>query len=109
MNALTPDEIKALRAKTLPRAKEFWAIADAVAAEFGVRTSQITSTQRGNETVCEARAWICRIAHGRGYSLPAIGRYLHRDHTSVLHAIRQTERDDRLVFRSVRGAGMVSN
>ena len=104
MNALTPDEIKALRAKTLPRAKEFWALAEAVAAEFGVTTSQITSVKRGSETVCAARGWICRIAHGRGYSLPAIGRYLHRDHTTVLHAIRQTETRGKLVFKSVRGA-----
>ena len=28
---------------------------------------------------------------GRGLSLPTIGRLLHRDHTTILHGLRQAE------------------
>lgn len=30
-------------------------------------------------------------AHREGYSMPEIGRFLNRDHTTVLHGIRQAE------------------
>ena len=46
---------------------------------------------------CRARplVWlrfaIMEQMRARGLSLPAIGRLLHRDHTTVLHGLRQAE------------------
>lgn len=37
---------------------------------------------------CRVRELVCYIAHRQGMSLPQIGRALHRDHTTILSAVR---------------------
>lgn len=48
---------------------------------------QLRSSCRDTDTV-KIRWQIAVEARKRGYSYPAIGRALNRDHTSILHAVR---------------------
>jgi chromosomal replication initiation ATPase DnaA len=92
VSVLTPDEIKAMRQRSIYRgAVEFWAVAHAVCDEYGVKVSAMSAPTRGNALICEARDMLCLIAHGRGYSQPQIGRWLGRDHSSVGAAIDRAE------------------
>ena len=66
-----------------------------VACWHGLPVSAVTGPTRGSNRVCAARfdavvamRFNCKIA-GRQISTTAIGRYLHRDHSSVLHALRR--------------------
>ena len=65
-----------------------------VACWHGVSATAITGPTRGSNRVCAARfdavvalRFNCKIA-GRQISTTAIGRYLHHDHSTVLHALR---------------------
>lgn len=64
-----------------------------VAKEFGVNLSHLVSQRRTAHMVMarQVAMWFCREKTDR--SLPAIGEaFGGRDHTTVLHAIRQIER-----------------
>lgn len=104
MANLTSAEIRAMRAQAMQDgAAVFWPVAQAVADEFGVTLSQITSRTRGVSHVALARAWVCRCAHDRGVSIAAIARLLGRDHSSVSAAIARThEAEPTITFKSRR-------
>jgi chromosomal replication initiation ATPase DnaA len=101
-SGLTVDEIDLLRSQALARgAAEFWTVAHAVADEFGVSVTQITSPAVGAEIVA-ARNMVSRIAHDRGFSYPQIGRWLNRHHTSIMHGVGNTRTEPPVMFRSCR-------
>ncbi len=106
MTALTSAEIKAMRAQAMQDgAAVFWAVVDAVCAEMGVTRKEIASPTRGKANVVLARDWACRCAHDRGLSMAAIGRLLHRDHTSIMAAIARTREAEPLPqFKSRRAS-----
>jgi len=104
MSVLTPNEIKAMRQRSICRgAVEFWAIAHAVCDEYGIKVSTMSAPTRGNAMICEARDMLCLIASGRGYSQPQIGRWLCRNHSSVGVAIdRAAKAEAVLMFKTCR-------
>jgi chromosomal replication initiation ATPase DnaA len=64
-------------------------IQDAAARRFGVEPAWLASERR-DRPVIDARwaaMWLCREA---GFSYPRIGRAFGRDHSAVMHAVRQT-------------------
>lgn len=63
-------------------------IAEVVGASRNVRIADMISPKR-HDALCRARAEIYTWAHGMGYSLPRIGRFFNRHHTTVLHGIRE--------------------
>jgi chromosomal replication initiation ATPase DnaA len=66
-------------------------VIDLVVDITGVPHSDILSPKRDRVTA-RARQMVMWKAHKEGHSLPAIGRVLGRDHTSVLHGVRQINR-----------------
>lgn len=60
----------------------------AVADKHGITVAEIMSGERWKHIVL-ARHEFCYLARVEiGRSLPAIGRFIHRDHSTVLHAVR---------------------
>ena len=106
MKHLTNDEIMLMRASAIMAgANEFWGVAQDVCDTFGIKVSALKAVTRGSAEVCAARALVCRMASDRGYSISQIARFLHRDRSSVLHAIESTVTNDApVMFKSVRGA-----
>ena len=98
---LTADEVRAMRSSSiLGGAGTFWAIVDDVCAEYGVTPKQITSKGRGSLEANEARGFVCLYALRRGLSSVRIGKFLNRDHSTVLHAAaRAQERVDALAIQ----------
>ena len=89
---LSPDEIKTLRSSAiLGGARVFWEIAAEVSAEYGIPTSARAKQGRGTLAANEARQFVCLYAMRRGISSPQIGRFLCRDHSTILHAAKQAE------------------
>lgn len=67
------------------------AIAKQVCAETGLRMPDIMGRSRMAH-LCRARELMWFIAHENGASLPQIGRVFGRDHTTILHGIRNEKR-----------------
>lgn len=61
---------------------------DAVAEATGLPTRAIYGAVRTRQ-VAEARQLVMYLAHRDGMSAKAIGRGLHRDHSTVLHGVRR--------------------
>lgn len=59
-----------------------------IAFWHGVSTAEIFAKRRGDATVARARADVMRRLRADGFSLPQIGRWMHRDHTTVLYHVR---------------------
>lgn len=59
---------------------------------YGVAVADILSPSR-DRRVTNARQAACWLLRGHGMSLPAIGRALDRDHTTVLYAVRRIDAD----------------
>jgi hypothetical protein len=60
-----------------------------------------------------SRQLFCYLARREGFSFPMIGKYLHRDHTTVLYSVRvfrrRLETGDRItneVFNSIKSESM---
>lgn len=70
-------------------------IVRAVCAETGIRPVDIYAPGPGLRHVSQARQLIMFIARRRGLTVTKIGRYLNRDHTTVVHGARaeQARRD----------------
>lgn len=66
-----------------------------VADVYNVEASVLLQGGR-NPQVTEARQVMYWVARAEGYSYPAIGRFLSRDHTSVMIGVRRVNRDPRL-------------
>lgn len=106
MKHLSNAEIMLMRSAAINAgAEEFWAMAQDVCDFFGVKVGDLKALTRGRDVVCACRALVCRMASDRGYSISQIARFLHRDRSSVLHAIESTVTNDApVMFKSVRGA-----
>lgn len=92
VNAL---ELVSMRLDALPPARSHGALSAlllTVQAEWGVEAADIKSDRR-EQPIAEARQVWCWLArHATPSSLPRIGRYIDRDHTTVKYAIAQVER-----------------
>jgi chromosomal replication initiation ATPase DnaA len=55
-----------------------------VSAEHGVSVDELRGPRRNNRLI-EARRAVIQALRDCGLSLPQIGRFVHRDHTTVLH------------------------
>ncbi len=60
-------------------------IAKAVSEVRGVSIKDLKSKSR-KKYISESRHIFCFVAHFAGYSLGHIGKYVNRDHTSILNA-----------------------
>ncbi|MEE8558170.1 MAG: DnaA/Hda family protein [Myxococcota bacterium] len=67
-------------------------VLDVVARHYGLRTRDLRGTERTEpkRTARRLAAYLLRVRCG--LSFPQIGRQLGRHHTTVLHAVRETER-----------------
>ena len=64
------------------------AIALACSEALGVPLDDLIGPSRKSE-ICRARFIAMKRCYLAGYSLPEIGRYFNRHHTTVLHGIRK--------------------
>lgn len=76
------------------------AIAAVVAQKLSVPVSHLTERSRSSDNVY-ARRVFCLSAYQSGYSYTSIGRYLRRDHTTVIHAVKMGRAD--VQIRDVSG------
>lgn len=58
---------------------------------FGVSVRDIISDRRPRDVVEARHAAIWAARYGTPYSLPRIGRFFRRDHTSIIHAVRKVD------------------
>lgn len=66
-------------------------ITDAISGFTGVEPSDIKGKGRQHKFLGPRRDLIKALRDNLGWSLPQIGRFINRDHTTVLHALRQKE------------------
>lgn len=91
-SSLTNEEIMRLRSSKLAAgAGEFWRLAHEVTDIFDVKMSEITGPVRGRMEAIEARQAICHLAYSRGFTMEQIGKFINRDHTTVMHSIQRAE------------------
>jgi chromosomal replication initiation ATPase DnaA len=76
----------------LPPGERFARVVDLVAAEFTVPRDLIMGVTRQADAVLARHAAMALAQRCLAYSLPRIGRLLHRDHTTVLHGVRRIAR-----------------
>jgi chromosomal replication initiator protein len=68
-------------------------VQDIVAGHFGLTRSQLLGSRRlGHIVIARHVAMLLCIEMLRGASLPRVGRWFRRDHTSVLHARERMRR-----------------
>jgi hypothetical protein len=60
-------------------------IISAIAASFGLTRERVTGQSRDSYT-CMVRALIATLLAERGNSTPQVGKWLGRDHSSIVHA-----------------------
>jgi chromosomal replication initiation ATPase DnaA len=89
MRILSNEEIRAMRSVALSDKAILTDILADVCAEFDVKPEQVRSIHRGKKEVSDARAWVCFHATNRGLSLSTVGKFLGRDHTSVINSCRR--------------------
>lgn len=77
--------------------------AECVAAERNIRISDLLGTTRERKVVV-ARALLYRHAREMGLSYPRIGKIFGRDHTTVLHSVREHFPEDSMVIDIQKGA-----
>jgi hypothetical protein len=78
-------------ASETPRRAKIKEIIREVCAEYGVNEMDVLSHRRG-QRFTRPRQKICyRLRLETTLSMPSIGRFMNRDHTSVLHSIRKAE------------------
>jgi chromosomal replication initiation ATPase DnaA len=66
-------------------------ITEAVAAEHGVLPSELRGPSRFAQFI-EPRRRVWAELRERGYSLSQIGRFFGRDHTTIMHGIREYQK-----------------
>lgn len=60
---------------------------------FAVEEAEVMAIGKADHVVVLARQVAMWVMRKRGYSFPAIGRRIgHRDHTTVMHAIKSIEK-----------------
>jgi chromosomal replication initiation ATPase DnaA len=67
-------------------------LTDATAFLFGVQRADMLSQNR-TARVVQARQALAWALRQNDWSLESIGAYLHRDHTTIIHALKIIERD----------------
>lgn len=72
-------------------------IAD-VCARHNVTLDDVRARRRDLQPV-RARQELCSVLHHGGWSLPRIGRLIGRDHSTILHAVRQWDSREREIVR----------
>lgn len=70
------------------------AICNDVCARFGITKAELTGRRHLPLHVDARRVAALRMAEELGMSLPQIGRILHKDHTTILHAIRRARGEE---------------
>lgn len=74
-------------------------IAGAVSQATGIRITQMKGRQQ-SKPVVEARKLVAEMAHALGLSASEIGRYLNKNHATILDYVRKDyERDYNAVLR----------
>lgn len=73
-----------------PHAKATAVLRD-VANRNGVPVEEILGSRRTSRVAKARHEAIWRVKNATNWSLPRVGRMFHRDHSSVLHAIRRME------------------
>jgi len=63
---------------------------DIAAADHGVTSAQIMSRE-STAPVCKARWGVMRALRDDGFTLAQIGRWLGRDHTTIMHGLRKSD------------------
>jgi chromosomal replication initiation ATPase DnaA len=74
-----------------------------IAAELGVTADDLWRDSRTIPELVQSRQlamWLLRRRHNISY--PAIGRALHRDHSTVIHGVRKVEKTPDLLARGNR-------
>lgn len=98
---LTPGEVAAMRGTSLQSgARVFWQLADEIAAVYGLPVKALSQHGRGSLQANEARQFLCLYAIRRGISASAIGRWLGRDPSTILHAAKQAEAKEAAVAKA---------
>lgn len=64
--------------------------AERIANRYGYTLTELRREDRRREVVTVRRMVTC-VLRGAGFSLPVIAGVLHRDHTTVLHTLRQVD------------------
>ena len=59
------------------------------AARYRVRVIDVLSERRDRRSVLARHAVCWRLRHETTWSLPHIGRFVRRDHTTAIHAVRR--------------------
>ncbi len=65
-----------------------WHVAVIVAEDYGTSLAQMRGASRRSEDVRPRQVAMFLARRLTGQSLPAIGRYFNKDHTTVMHAVR---------------------
>lgn len=81
-------DTKTAAEKVIPSGASF--ILTAVTEATSIDVSEIVGPSRDRD-VAEARMVACWVMRQQGMSYSAIGRTLHRDHTTAMHAVRRVE------------------
>lgn len=61
-----------------------------VCKHFGVTQAELTGPKR-HAHLAQARHVLAWLLRERGFSFPAIGLCLQRDHTTIMHAVRKVD------------------
>jgi chromosomal replication initiation ATPase DnaA len=70
----------------------FAAVLEVVCADFGVERDLVLGVTRQAHAALARQVAMALAQRCLAYSLPRIGRLLHRDHTTVLHGVRRINR-----------------
>lgn len=71
-----------------PADSDFMSVAKVVCAHEAVSCSALLSKKR-DRPVVKARTMVAQLLRQKGYSLSEIGRFLGRDHSTVIHMLRK--------------------
>ena len=85
-----PDVRRSANKKLSPFDLFPYGVLEAVASTSGVTVAEITGPVR-TERCVRARDVVVAILRARGMSYPEIGKLLHRDHTTIMHAISRID------------------
>lgn len=61
------------------------------AMRHGVPAADIVAQGRGNMQITVARQDAYRIASDHGHAFAAIGRFFHKDHTTIMHGVKAAQ------------------